>query len=93
MNYLKRYDQILFIFSALNLLLWSVKAFFINKENAPEAIYELGALLFVPMILLLFLLPTLIVIRTFRKRVSITSYPFLSLLMCVITLAIIFYNN
>lgn len=93
MKYLKRYDQVLFVFSALNLVLWSAKAFFITKENAPEAIVALGAFLFVPMILLLFLLPTLIVIRTFRKRVAILSYPFLSLLMCVVTLAIIFYYN
>lgn len=93
MKYLKGYDQTIFFFSFINLLLWSIKAFYINKKNAPEAIVELGAFLFVPMVLILFLLPTLIVIRTFRKRVSIASYPFLSLLMCVITLAIIFYYN
>lgn len=93
MKFLKQYDQTIFIFSVINLLLWSIKAYFLNKENTPQTIIELGTFLFVPMVLLLFLLPTLIVIRTFRKRVSIISYPFSSLLICVMTLAIIFYNN
>lgn len=93
MSYLRRYDQVLFVFSAINMILWCTKAYFLNKEQPPKGITELGEMLFIPMVMLLFLLPTLIVIRTFRKRVAILSYPFLSLLMCVVTLAVIFYYN
>ncbi len=93
MKPIKIFDIVIFSLSATNMILWLLRAnysAYLYQENEINAYFTS---LFYPMVIALFLLPTIIVARTYKKRVSLLSYPFFSLLFCFITLAVIFYKN
>ncbi|WP_430613022.1 hypothetical protein [Flavobacterium sp. JP2137] len=87
------YDKIIFYCSALLLILWVLRAAFLQQLYLDNTISLWASKLFVPMVLLLFLLPCLIAFRIYRQKVAIVSYLFASLVFNALTLLTVFLSN
>ncbi len=87
---LKTIDITLFILCFINLILWILRACYVLD------IYTLGIAqlvynhLFIPMVLALFILPTLVVASTFNRTITLDSFLFLSLKCIVLNLLLLF---
>ncbi|MBW3520350.1 hypothetical protein [Flavobacterium sp. NKUCC04_CG] len=87
------YDKIIFYFSLILLILWVLRAAFLQQLYTENTLSLWANKLFIPMIILLFLLPCLIVFRTYKNRIAIASYLFAALMLNVLTLLTVFLSN
>ncbi|MCP1997096.1 hypothetical protein [Flavobacterium sp. HSC-61S13] len=93
MNKTILFDKTIFYISLIMLLLWVLRATLLQQLYHDNALSHWAEKLFIPMVVLLFLMPCLIVFRTYKNRISIASYLFAALMLNGLTLLTVFLSN
>lgn len=89
-KFLKAVDITLFILCFINLILWILRASYvldIYTHGLAQMVYNS---LFIPMVMALFILPTLVVVSLINRTVTLDSFLFLSLKCIVLNLLLLF---
>ncbi|WP_158210865.1 hypothetical protein [Myroides phaeus] len=89
MKWIKTIDISLFILCSINLILWIMRSLYVIEAYTSTPFEWIYDNLFIPMVVGVFLLPTLVIATLINRKVELQSFTFLSLKCIALTVLLI----
>lgn len=88
-KWIKVIDVSLFLLCFTNLILWILRSLYVVEAYTSDPFAWIYENLFIPMVIGIFLLPTLVVATLINRRIELQSFTFLSLKCIVLNVLLI----